>query len=202
MPLDLLAALIGFAAAMAWTPGPNNLMLMTSGVNFGFARTLPHMAGISIGFPLMIVIVGLGIAQLFTAMPELYTVLKVLSVLYMLWLAWHIANAGPMSKETIAESQPMRFHEAVLFQWVNPKAWAMCLTAISAYTVPAHFAASMVVVTLVFVLVNLPTVSLWTLFGVTLRGLLADARRVRLFNAAMALALVASLWPVLAEYAR
>ena len=199
MPTELLAALIGFAAAMAWTPGPNNLMLMTSGVNFGFVRTLPHMAGISIGFPLMIVIVGLGIDQLFAAMPQLYAVLKVLSVLYMLWLAWHIANAGPMSKETIAEARPMRFHEAVLFQWVNPKGWAIALTAAAAYTLPAAYLLSLLIIAGTFFMVNLPGSVAWVTFGVGLRKLLQDPARVRVFNITMAVLLVASLLPVLWE---
>ena len=130
MSFDLLVALVAFAAAMAWTPGPNNLMLLTSGVNFGLARTMPHLIGICVGFPLMIVIVGVGIGQVFISFPLLYTVLKALSVLYMIWLAWKIANAGPMKKEAVAATRPMRFHEAVLFQWVNPKGWAIALTAV------------------------------------------------------------------------
>ena len=203
MSFELLLALIVFVLVISTTPGPNNLMLLASGVNYGFRRTIPHMLGIGLGFGLMILLVGFGVGQLFVLFPWLYTVLKVVSVAYMLWLAWHIAVSGPLTaKPGETAAKPMTFLAAAAFQWVNPKAWAMCLTAISAYTVPARFAASMVVVTLVFVLVNLPIVSLWTLFGVTLRGLLADARRVRLFNAVMALALVASLWPVLAEYAR
>ena len=200
---EVLSALVVFAFVASATPGPNNMMLLASGVNYGFRRTIPHMLGIGLGFGLMILLVGFGVGQLFVLFAWLYTVLKVVSVAYMLWLAWHIAMSGPVTaKPGDAAAEPMTFLAAAAFQWVNPKAWAMCLTAISAYTVPASYAASMVMVTLVFVIVNLPTVSLWTLFGVSLRGLLADARRVRIFNVAMALALVASLWPVLAEYVR
>lgn len=199
MPLELLISTIGFAAAMAWTPGPNNFMLLASGVNFGFARTLPHMIGVSVGFPLMIVIVGTGLGQVFAAAPQLYLVLKVLSILYMLWLAWKIATAGPMHKEAAAASRPMRFYEAVLFQWVNPKAYAIALTAVAAYTLPAAYLFSLAVIATIFLFVNLPGCGAWTAFGVSLRQMLQDEKRVRIFNWTMAVLLVASLAPVLWE---
>ena len=199
MSVDLLLALIGFAAATAWTPGPNNLMLLTSGVNFGFMRTLPHMAGISIGFPMMIVLVGLGLGGVFAAVPQLYTALKLLSIGYMLWLAWHIANAGPISTGTAAGSRPMKFYEAVLFQWVNPKAWAMALTGAATYTMPTAYLFSLVTIAATFFVVNLPGAVAWIGSGVALSKLLQDPARVRIFNWGMAILLVASLFPVLYE---
>jgi len=199
MPLQLFLALVSFCAATSWTPGPNNLLLLTSGVNFGFVRTLPHMAGISIGFPIMIVLVGLGLGQMFTAYPPLYLALKIAGVLYMLWLAWKVANAGPMTKEAAAAGRPMRFHEAVLFQWVNPKAWAMALTGAATYTLPAHYLFTLLAIAGTFLVVNIPGCCAWTGFGVSLRNLLQDESRVRVFNWTMAVLLLASLAPVVWE---
>ena len=201
MTAELLSALTVFAFVASITPGPNNMMLLASGVNFGFRRTVPHMAGIGIGFGFMIALIGLGVGQLFVQWPWLYAALKIVSIVYMLWLAWRIATAGPVTAEAAAaDARPMTFLQAAAFQWVNPKAWTMCLTAVAAYTVPTQYFASMMIVTLVFMLVNIPSISVWTMFGVSLRGFLADPKRVRIFNGAMAVALVASLWPVVAEY--
>ena len=203
MTVDLLSALVLFAFVTSITPGPNNMMLLASGVNYGFVRTIPHMLGVSLGFGFMILLVGLGIGQMFVAFPFLYSVLKVVGVVYMLWLAWKIATSGPVTtREDDTKARPLTFLQACAFQWVNPKAWSMCLTAVSAYTIPAQYLASLIAVVAAYTIVNLPSVSVWTVFGVSLRGVLADRRRVRWFNIAMALALVASLWPVMAEYWR
>ena len=203
MTVDLLAALVMFAFVTSVTPGPNNMMLLASGVTYGFRATIPHMLGIALGFGFMLLMIGLGIGQVFAQFPWIYNALKIISVAYMLWLAWKIATSGPMTaNDGQANAKPMTFLQAAAFQWVNPKAWTMCLTAVSAYTVPSQFLTSMLVLTLVFTAVNLPAVSVWTMFGVGLRELLADPRRVKVFNLAMAVALVASLWPIIAEYVR
>ena len=203
MTADLLTALVVFAFVTSITPGPNNMLLLASGVNYGFRRTIPHMLGVSLGFCLMILLVGLGIGQAFQRFPVLYTALKITSVVYMLGLAWKIAMAGPISSRAHdATARPMTFLEASAFQWVNPKGWTMCLTAVSAFTVPAQYLVSLLAVVAAYFVVNLPSVSAWTVFGVSLRGLLADPKRVRIFNAAMAVALIASLWPVVAEHLR
>jgi threonine/homoserine/homoserine lactone efflux protein len=197
MPLQLLAALSLFAFVASITPGPNNIMLLASGVKFGFVRTLPHMFGVGIGFMIMIMAVGLGIDQAFKAFPILYTVLKWVSVVYMVWLAWKIANAGPIKGDASGTEQPMTFLAAALFQWVNPKAWAMILTAVTAYTVPANFLVSLLIMTAIFGAINIPCISCWTGFGVVLRDMLRDPARVKVFNYTMAALLVASLIPVL-----
>jgi threonine/homoserine/homoserine lactone efflux protein len=200
---DLLSALVMFAFVASATPGPNNMMVLASGVNYGFRRSIPHMAGIALGFGLMILLVGLGFGQIFERLPLLYTALKVLSVAYMLWLAWKIATAGPVTPDAQkSDARPLTFLEAAAFQWINPKAWTICVAAVAAYTVPSQYLASMFVVAAVFTVVTVPSISAWTLFGVSLRSLLADPKRVRIFNVAMALALVASLWPVVADYLR
>jgi threonine/homoserine/homoserine lactone efflux protein len=170
-------------------------MLMASGANFGFRRTIPYMSGVSIGFSVMIVLVGAGLVQVFEIYPVLHLVLKVVSVIYLLWLAWKIANAAPPKSKITSESTPFTFIQAALFQWVNPKAWTMALTAISAYTADQNFAA-VLLVALIFGIVNLPSVSSWTVLGQQMARFLTSRARLRAFNWTMALLLVASLYPV------
>jgi threonine/homoserine/homoserine lactone efflux protein len=195
----LLFGLAGFAFVSSITPGPNNLMLMTSGINFGFRRTIPHMAGVGIGFTLMIVLIGLGIAELLKAVPGAFTVIRAASVAYLMFLAWKLAKSQPSAADGAgaAPPRPITFLQAALFQWVNPKAWAMALTAVSAYTSRSNPVASVLVVAVVFGLINLPCVSSWTIMGVKLRALLADPGKLRLFNIGAALILVATLYPML-----
>ncbi|WP_425043112.1 LysE family translocator [Primorskyibacter sp. S87] len=195
MTLEILTALIAFAFASSITPGPNNLMLMTSGANFGFRRSIPHMLGIGIGFTFMVVLVGTGLMQVFDTIPYSYAVLKCLSAVYLLYLAWKISQAGPVRAQG-AEARPMTFLEAATFQWVNPKAWAMALTAISAYS-PDRSMSAVLLVALVFGAVNLPSVGTWTVLGQQMARFLTDPHRLTLFNRTMALLLVASLYPLL-----
>ncbi|MEM8977490.1 MAG: LysE family translocator, partial [Pseudomonadota bacterium] len=133
MTIDQIIALAAFALVTSITPGPNNLMLMASGANYGFHRTIPHMLGIGLGFVLMVMLVGLGVIQVFDAYPLAYTLLKIVSMAYLLYLAWKIATSSPPS-EAGETGRPITFLQAALFQWINPKAWAMALTAISVYT--------------------------------------------------------------------
>lgn len=195
MNFETLTALTLFAFVSSSTPGPNNLMLMASGANFGFTRTIPHMLGISIGFMVMMFAVGAGLVQIFDRFPVIYDVLKVISVIYMLWLAWKIANAAPVTKKAEA-GVPMTFLQAAAFQWVNPKAWAMALTAITVYVGDAStfwLGAG----ALIFAFVNLPSVSMWTVAGQQMQRFLTNPRRLRTYNWTMAALLVASLYPVL-----
>ena len=194
MTHDLFLALLGFAFVTSVTPGPNNMMLLASGVNFGVRRTLPHMLGISIGHAVMVFLVGLGVAGVFAAYPLALTGLKVAAVGYMLWLAWKIARSGAPG-EGRAAGRPMTFLQAAAFQWVNPKAWAMALGAVAAY-VPAPSVGAYALVAVVFAGVNLPSVAVWAAAGQGLRRWLDGPGRLRLFNWGMAGLLVASLWPV------
>ncbi|HUR44177.1 MAG TPA: LysE family translocator [Aestuariivirga sp.] len=196
MTIDLFLALLVFAFVSSITPGPNNLMLLASGVNFGFRRTVPHMLGIGIGFTIMVIVVGLGLGKLFEVYPAIYTVLRVVGGLYMLWLAWKIANSGPVG-EGRSRRTPMSFLQAALFQWVNPKAWVMAVTAIATYTLPNEYLWSVLLVGMVFGAVNLPSVSAWALFGTGLRHVLSNPRVLRVFNITMAVLLVLSLAPLL-----
>jgi threonine/homoserine/homoserine lactone efflux protein len=195
MTYDLFLALLGFAFVTSVTPGPNNMMLLASGVNFGLRRTLPHMLGITLGHSLMVFLVGLGIAGIFTAWPPALTGLKVLSVAYMLWLAWKIAQSGAPG-EGKARPQPFSFVQAAAFQWVNPKAWAMSLGAVTAY-VAQPSALAYLAVAATFAAVNLPSVAVWAAAGQGLRRWLSVPSRLRAFNWAMAALLVASLYPVI-----
>lgn len=195
LPPDLLIGLISFAFVSSITPGPNNMMLLASGVNHGFRRTIPHMLGISLGHSFMVILVGLGLAGLFTTYPAARTALTVVSVGYLAWLAWKIANAAAPNPGA-AKGRPFTFLQAALFQWVNPKAWSMALTAISLYTPQAN-AVTVVSVAAVFCATNLPSVSCWAALGTALRGFLSDPKRLRAFNWTMAALLIASLYPVL-----
>lgn len=194
MTYELLTALAAFAFVTSITPGPNNLMLMASGANYGFRRTIPHMLGVGLGFVLMVALVGLGLMGLFDAFPITHTVLKYAGIAYLLWLAWKISNAG-MPQTDGSTGRPMTFLQAAAFQWVNPKAWQMALTAITLYA-PERTAWSILMVAAVFGAVNLPSVSSWTVLGQQMTRVLTSPLRLRVFNVIMALLLVASLWPV------
>jgi threonine/homoserine/homoserine lactone efflux protein len=195
MTWETLSALALFAFVTSVTPGPNNLMLMASGANFGFRRTIPHMLGVALGFVLMAFLVGVGLAGLFQTYPVAVTVLEVASVAYMLWLAWKIAHAAA-PKEREATGNPITFLQAAAFQWVNPKAWAMALTAVTVYA-PERSLGAVALVAAVFGAINLPSVSVWTVLGQQVRRVLTTGRRLVAFNWTMAVLLVASLAPVL-----
>ena len=195
---DMLVALAAFALVSSITPGPNNLMLMASGTNFGLVRSMPHLLGVSIGFVLMLVVVGAGVGAALTAWPAAMLALKVLSAAYLVYLAWKIATAAPPATgETSTTSRPLTFVQAAAFQWVNPKAWTMALTAVAAYVPPDNRMLGVLVVALVFGAVNLPAVGVWTAAGVQLRKLLHRPRALRAFNITAALLLVGSLYPLL-----
>lgn len=195
MTYDILLALVAFAFVSSITPGPNNLMLMASGANFGFRRTVPHMLGIGLGFMLMVLLVGAGLVQVFEAYPVSHVILKIASVAYLLFLAWRIANAAPATGPGHA-GRPMTFLQAAAFQWVNPKAWAMALTATTAYA-PGQTLQAIALVAIVFGCVNLPSVSTWTVLGQKMARVLTNRRRLTVFNWSMAVLLVISLYPVL-----
>ena len=192
MEQTTLAALAAFALVSSITPGPNNMMLMASGANFGLRRTVPHALGVGFGFTLMIVLVGVGLMGLFDLFPILNSALKVVSVAYLLWLAWKIANAAAPTTDGDPSGKPMTFVQAMLFQWVNPKAWTMALSAIALYA-PDRNVAAVLLVAIVFGIINLPSTSIWAVMGQVLRGWLSSPARLRAFNWTMAALLVGSL---------
>lgn len=192
---ELIPVIAAFAFVATITPGPNNIMVTASGVNHGYRATLPHMLGISIGFPVMVLAVGLGLGGLFRAFPALHDVLKWAGVAYLLWLAWRIATTR---KQGEASSRPpLTFLQAAAFQWVNPKAWMMATGAVAAYTSGDESVfAEVLLITALFALVAFPCVSAWTLLGSGLGRFLASGRRLQIFNIAMATLLVLSILPV------
>ena len=195
MTWDIFTALAAFAFITVITPGPNNLMLMASGANFGFRRTIPHMFGIGLGMPFMVILVGIGIMQVFDAWPVTYTVLKVFSVAYLLFLAWKIANAAPPRTGEV-KGKPLTFLQAVAFQWVNPKAWTMVLSAVTLYATGRDLV-SVLLVALAYLVVSSISTTSWTILGQQMRRLLNSPTRLRMFNWAMAGLLVSTLIPVL-----
>ncbi len=195
---DILVALVIFAVVSSITPGPNNMMLLASGVNFGIRRTVPHALGVSIGFAAMLVAVGFGLNAAFEAVPGLYLVLRFLGAGYLLWLAWRIAHAGPPSAGGASKGRPMSFLEASAFQWVNPKAWVMAVGALSNYTPRDGYMVNVAIVAAVFAIVNLPCVSIWAGAGAAMRSVLEKPAVLRAFNWTMAAALVATLYPIFA----
>lgn len=196
MTAETLIALFLFAFTTSITPGPNNMMLFASGVNFGFMRTIPHMIGIGVGFLSLLIGVGLGLGAILHAYPPLYTGLKVAGGLYLLWIAYKIATSRTLGEGT-ASAQPMTFLAAAAFQWVNPKAWVMAVTAMATYTSEASYFSSVLIVGVVFAIVNVPSVSTWAGFGTVLRQWLSVPVRLKWFNITMAVLLVLSLWPML-----
>ncbi|MFC3674544.1 LysE family translocator [Ferrovibrio xuzhouensis] len=187
----LLLPLALFALVTSVTPGPNNILLTASGASFGFRRTVPHMLGISAGFFSLLLVCGLGVGALILAEPVVHNALRIAGAGYLVWLAWQLARAG--SAETMQRARPMRFHEAALFQYVNPKAWMMAVGAVAAFTTPGgNYAVELTLIAVVFTLINLPCVSLWALFGTGLGQLLTRTSWRRAFNLAMAVLTIAS----------
>jgi threonine/homoserine/homoserine lactone efflux protein len=193
---DILAALTLFAFVSSITPGPNNTMLMASGANFGVRRTVPHLLGVSLGFLVLILSIGLGLGGVFTAYPWLHDVLKLAGGAYLVWLAWKLATSTGLGGGR-SSGQPMTFLQAAAFQWVNPKAWAMAVSGISTYTPQGGYFGNLLVMGVVFTAVNLPCVGVWTGFGVGLRRVLDRPGALRAFNLTMAGLLLLSLWPIL-----
>ncbi|THV24893.1 LysE family translocator [Peteryoungia ipomoeae] len=196
MQTDTFLALILFAFTTSITPGPNNMMLFASGVNFGFRRTVPHMLGIGAGFLSLLLGVGLGLGAILAAYPPAFIALKIAGGAYLLWIAWKIGMSRTMG-EGEAKARPMTFLAAAAFQWVNPKAWVMAITAMAVYPDPRHYGLTVAIVSIVFAAVNLPSVSTWAGFGSALRNWLSVPVRLKWFNISMAVLLVLSLWPML-----
>ncbi|WP_144109892.1 LysE family translocator [Paraburkholderia sp. BCC1886] len=184
-----------FALVTSITPGPNNTMVLASGVNFGFRRTLPHLSGISAGVVLLMLSVGIGLGEAFVHFPVLYTVLEVASVAYLLYLAWKIGTSGEL-KVKQGERRPMKFLEAAAFQWVNPKAWMMVLTAATTIHLCESTSLNAVAMAVVFYVIGFPCICVWAGFGTAMRQVLSNPKWLRVFNLTMAALLVLSLYPI------
>jgi threonine/homoserine/homoserine lactone efflux protein len=199
MSQQLLFAFIVFAIVMFITPGPNNIMVLSSGLTYGFRRTMPHIAGITIGFAFMVAAVGLGFGTVFLAYPVLQTLLKYAGAAYLIYLAIMIALSGPPKPDEERERGPMTFWGAAMFQWVNVKGWVMVIGTITAYAAIARFPLNVAIQTALCLPLGVVSTAFWTLFGSALRPVLKSERAVRAFNVVMALLLLASLYPVLTD---
>jgi threonine/homoserine/homoserine lactone efflux protein len=198
MPYDIFLAIVVFAFVTAFTPGPNNIMLAASGVNFGFARTIPHVLGVEIGFLVLLLGCAAGLGLVFAAAPALQIALKVAGAAYMLWLAWKVANAHNADNAGRAPTRPFTFVQAAAFQMVNPKAAVVGLSAIAIYVRPGEQKFDVAVLLAVFGVSTILSAATWAGFGVALRRLLQNPLHARIFNTAMALLLVASIVPMVA----
>ena len=196
MSHSLFVALIAFGAVMAFTPGPNNIMVLSSGLTYGFRRTVPHIAGIAIGVSFMVAATGLGLGAIFITWPILQAILKYAGIAYLIYLAYAIAMSGPVVSGQDNQRAPMTFWGAVLFQWINVKGWVMAIGIITAYSAVASFPWNIAVqAALMFVMGALSSLA-WALFGSALRPVLTSPLLVRAFNIVMAVLLLASLYPV------
>jgi threonine/homoserine/homoserine lactone efflux protein len=196
MTLELFLGLCVFAGVAAFTPGPNNALLMASGMAVGFRKTVPLILGVTVGFPLMIGLVGLGLGRVFDAYPLIYQTLKYAGAAYMLYLAWKIASASLASSDA-QQAKPLSFVQMCLFQWINPKGWVMAVTALSAYTLASDYYAGVAAVVGVFVFMGVTSAMTWAAFGAALKGVMTDPRYFRMINLGLALLLVFSLVPML-----
>ncbi|WP_159714295.1 LysE family translocator, partial [Geminicoccus flavidas] len=193
MSYDVMLALCAYAFVTSITPGPSNFMLLASGANFGFVRTVPQVLGITLGFGLLLLGVGLGLGSVLAAFPALDLALELGGGAYLLYLAWRIANARSLGQQGNGEGRPLRLVESTAFQWVNPKAWIVAVTAMAVPASPGSPFWSAILVSLTFAVVNLPSVLVWAGFGLALRRFLCDSVRLKWFNIAMGLLLAATL---------
>ena len=197
MSNSLFVAFVMFATVMFFTPGPNNIMLLSSGLTFGFRPTIPHILGITIGFAFMVGAVGVGLGTIFIAYPVLQTILKYLGAAYLIYLAAHIAMSEPPSAEKDERGgRPMSFWGAAMFQWVNAKGWVMVIGTITAYAAIAAFPLNIVIQVGISLILGILSCTAWALFGTALRPILTSRTAVRVFNIVMAILLLASLYPV------
>ncbi|MES2825925.1 MAG: LysE family translocator [Pseudomonadota bacterium] len=189
-------SIITFTFVSGITPGPNNMMLMASGLNHGIRKSLPHYFGICFGFTLMVALIGFGLGTLLSNYPSIYFYIKILGILYLLYLSWKIANAGnPNSTGNIKKS--LSFMQAVIFQWLNPKAWVISIGALAAFTNPENFNAGVISVVLVYFFMSFICMGFWLKLGQSLQHILKEGRRIHYFNIAMAVLLVLSILPML-----
>jgi threonine/homoserine/homoserine lactone efflux protein len=196
MSHSLLIAFVMFAVVMFFTPGPNNIMLLSSGLTYGFRPTIPHVMGITVGFAFMVGAVGLGLGTIFIAYPVLQTILKYAGVAYLIYLAWAIAMSEPVAPDQDNSRGPMTFWGAAMFQWVNAKGWVMVIGTITAYAAIAAYPWNIAIQVGLSLILGAVSCTAWALFGSSLRPILTSRRVVRAFNIVMAVLLLASLYPV------
>ncbi|WFU14632.1 LysE family translocator [Bradyrhizobium sp. CB3481] len=197
MSQSLFIAFVMFATVMFFTPGPNNIMLLSSGLTYGFRPTIPHIMGTTVGFAFMVGAGGFGLGTIFIAYPVLQTILKHAGAAYMIYLAWAIAMSDPPSaEEDRSRGRPMTFWGAAMFQWVNAKGWVIMIGTITAYAAIAAYPWNIMIQVGLSLVLGILSCTAWALFGTSLRPVLTSPRAVRAFNIVMAVLLLASLYPV------
>lgn len=199
MTFEQALSLTGFILAMVGTPGPNNLMLVASGVKFGIRRSIPHLLGIACGCQLLIVATAFGVGQLMELVPGLTLALHIFSALFLFYLAWKLLAASAGASTGAEFARPIGFWQAVLFQWVNPKAWMISLALVSTYIDPTRMLETTAWVALYFLLIGTPLLVMWNASGVVLKNWLGEGRRLLYFNRMMVVLLIASLYPMISS---
>lgn len=196
--MEYYLAVVAFTFVGALTPGPNTIMLMVSGLNHGVRKSVPHYLGVCLGFPLLVLIIGLGMGALFIQYPFIHQGVKIIGVLYLCYLAWKIANAGG-SDVSGGTGTPLTFMQAAAFQWVNPKAWAVAASAVAAFTIAGRIPQSIAFIAFACLTTGFITMGLWLVMGASLKMWLGNERRVRVFNITMAVVLLLSIVPMVAS---
>lgn len=197
----MMLSIATFTLATATTPGPNNIMLLSSGLTFGYKRTIPHILGVMLGFPFMVLLVGLGLGFIFEKFPVIFSVLKIVGIAYLFWMAYKIANnKSSFNVNEDENSKPFTFLQSAAFQWVNPKAWIMAVTAISIFvTAQDDTLMQVCIIAVIYMLSGMISSNVWTAGGVVLKRFIKSENGIKIFNMTMALLLIASVLPILFE---
>jgi len=195
----MLFSIATFTLSTVLSPGPNNIMLLSSGLTFGYKKTIPHMLGIILGFPFMVLLIGLGLGFVFESYLFIFIALKYIGILYLFWMAYKIAN-NASRLDTTNNSKPFTFIQSAIFQWLNPKAWIMAVTSTSVFVTSSIYAYEQVfIIAFIYLLSGLVSTNGWTLGGVVLKKFIKDEKMIKIFNITMAILLVASILPFVFE---
>ena len=197
--LSVLLSIFSFAFVMVITPGPNNILLLSSGLNFGYKKSLPSIFGVMLGFPIMVIIVGLGIGIIFKNYPYVYYIMKIIGIIYLFYIAYQIATSNDEIKSSsVKEKKPFTFIQIVIFQWLNPKAWVMAITSTTLYvTNNNHSIIQVFIIAFIFLLMGIISTNSWTLGGVFLQNILKIKLHIKIFNIFMAVLIIVSVLPIL-----
>ena len=193
--MEYYLSVILFCLVTSITPGPNNIMLMSSGLNHGVLKTVPHISGIIIGFPLMVAALGFGLGTIFLNYPMIHQVIKIAGVSYLLFLAWKIANTTRANAGNYLR-EPLTFMQAAVFQWLNPKAWVIAIGAIAAFTTVGNFEVQVIIIVFTYLFVGTFSMGYWLLMGASLQKILHSQKQLQVFNVVMAILLVMSVIPI------
>lgn len=201
MTFETALALIGFAFVMSISPGPGNFLLLISGANFGFLRSIPLIMGISTGFLSMVLGIGLGLGQIFEQFPAINNALRIICGAYIFWLALKIAKNRSLGNTDVTKiSKPVSFIEAALLQFLNPKAWSVALIVTVTYSGPENDFFSLVLLIALFAIINIPSISIWAISGAVLQRTLAKGNRIAIFNISMAILLIGCMIPMIMNW--